>query len=242
MAEQGTRERDQATPGITRRSFATGVAWAVPAVAVAAAAPAHAVSLVNYPGINGWMQNAPSRRPGECAWRLEVDSNPTRPYRSAPNVPGLTDGAPFGLYLYDVEPTNTFSNATITYSIIGNQTATWTTMDGHSSCWSDPVSGTPITQPDGNLYTPYTWSYTCAISAADYAVDPIDGNKRLYLGDFHVRASFTQPSDFCNNVTYWAERYIDVDPDGAGTAPAERKCFKRRNGTLGPVNPGTVYC
>lgn len=241
MTEQGTRERDQATPGITRRSFATGVAWAVPAVAVAAAAPAHAVSLINYPGINGWIQNAPSYQ-GGCAWRLEVDSNPTRPNRSAPYSPGLTDGAPFGLYLYDVEPTNTFSNAGITYWIIGEQTATWETRTGHGTCWSGPVRGTPATQADGLLYTPYTWSYGCPIDAANYAVDPIDGNKRLYLQDFHVQTTFTQPWNFCLNVTYWAERYIDVDPDGAGTAPAQHKCFKRRNGTNGTFNPATVYC
>jgi hypothetical protein len=232
-----TRQLDQAKPGITRRTFAAGTAWAIPAVAVASAAPAHAVSLIKYPGINGWVINRPTSR-GSCEYYLEVDS--TLP--GAPNVPGFTDGAPYGLYIYDVEPANTFSDAKITYWIIGDQNATWTELSGHGSCWSDAARGTPTTQPDGYIYTPYTWTYNCAINASDYALDPIDGQYRLYLQDFHVQASFTQPGNRCNNVTYWTQRSIYVDPDGAGPADPEFKCFERRNGTLGTYTPSTVYC
>lgn len=237
------QRNQQTVPAVSRRTLAKGAAWAVPAVAVATAAPAMAASVIKYPGINGWVINRPTSR-GSCAWYLEVDSNPTRPTRTAPNLPGFTDGAPYGLYLYDVEPANTFSGATIRYWIIGAQSvgATWTNLMGPSACWSGPVKGTAAIQPDGLLYTPYTWTYTCAINTANYQLDPIDGRYRLYLGDFHVRASFTQPTTYCNNVTYWTQRSINVDPDGTGPAPAEFKCFERRNGTLGTWTPSTVFC
>lgn len=241
--------------GVSRRTIAKGAAWTVPAVAVAAAAPVAAASIVKYPGINGWVLNSPrkvrsTRWPFEdlpCQWTLEVDST----------VAGndTPDGAPFGLYLYDVEPENTFSNASFTYWIIGTQQSniTWATLSGHSPCWGIPTRGTAVTKTDGVLYTPYTWTYTCAINASSYALDPIDNRWRLYLGDFHVRATFTQDNydppppggqwgSSCENVTYWSQRRITVDPDGTGPAPAENKCFERRNGTMGMTNPSTVFC
>lgn len=238
MAElQGSESR------IARRTLAKGAAWAVPAVAMAAAAPAQAASLVKYPGINGWVNNI--TRSGSvtgttCDYTLEVDSTP-----GGTNTP---DGAPFGLYIYDVESPNTFSDAKLTYWIIGAQAtgATWATLSGHSPCWGTPVKGTASTQPDGLIYTPYTWTYdttTCPILSSQYVTDPADGVKRLYLGDFHVRATFTQPAGrFCNNVTFWTQRFITIDRDGAGSEPASVKCFQRRNGTLGFWTPQTVLC
>lgn len=217
------------TTGVSRRTLAQGVAWATPAILLTTPAPATAVSLQKDPGINGWVENT-ARSQGGCSWTLEVDSTPSG---TGP------DGAPFGLYVYDVEDPNLFSQAKLTYWIIGDQNATWRPLRGHSNCWSGPSRGTPATKKDGLLYTPYTWTYTCPVLSSQRQIDPIDGVERLYLGDFHVRASFTQPRDLCRNVTYWTQRFITIDPDGAGPRPPEVHTFERRNGTLGTYRART---
>lgn len=231
MTETTETPTGREKPEVSRRRLTAGAAWAVPAIAVAGATPAYAASIVKFPGINGWVLNSPTWRDNQCRWYLEVDST----------LPGTgPDGAPYGMYIYDVDPGSTFSNASLTYWIIGEQRegATWENLAGHSSCWSGPVKGAPQQKPDGLDYTPYTWTYTCTISEDDYQVDPIDGVERLYLGDFHVRAAFRQPSaqwprpSLCNNVTYWTQRKITINTPGAGT---NNYCFERRNGTEGAI-------
>lgn len=225
MTDQRASQQEQTTQGISRRTLAVGAAWTVPAVAAAAAAPVRAVSLLKDPGINGWVLNTP-RSTGDCSWTLEVNSRPSSP-------PATTDGAPFGLYIYDVEDPNVFSGAKLVYYIIGNQNATWTNLTGHSSaCWDYKGRGALVTQPDGLEYRPYTWEYRCPINASDRITDS-DGVERLYLEDFRVRASFTQPSSRCSNVTYWTQRFITIDPDGSGPMSPVVHTFQRRNGTLG---------
>lgn len=206
---------------VSRRTLAKGAAWTIPAVSIAASAPSLAASTAVRidPGINGWVLNSPSDV-GTCTWTLDVDSTQAR---TGP------DGAPFGLYLYDIKPQTTVANATLTYWIIGNQKATWTARTGHSGCWSGPSRGTAQKKSDGLLYTPYTWTHTCPISSADVSSDG-----RLRLGGFHVRATFTQTRDVCNDVTYWTQRSVVVDPDGAGSQTAQTLTFERRNGTRGP--------
>lgn len=209
------------SPAVSRRTLAKGAAWTVPAISIAAAAPSLAASgpVRIDPGINGWVLNSP-RKVDTCKWTLDVDSTLAR---TGP------DGAPFGLYLYDIKPQTTVANATLTYWIIGNQSATWTAQAGHSRCWSGPSRGTAQKKSDGFVYTPYTWTYTCPINSADVSSDG-----RLRLGGFHVRAAFTQSRDYCNDVTYWTQRTIVVDPDGAGSQTAQTLTFERRNGTRGP--------
>lgn len=212
---------------VNRRTVAKGMGWAAPVVALASAAPPAAASLRKDPGINGWVLNS-SRSLGSCKYTLEVDST-----RSG-NGP---DGAPFGLYLYDVQSNAVISNAVLTYWIIGNQTATWDTNSGHSTCWSSPVRGTPATKADGLVYTPYVFTYTCPIKPESVSADG-----RLRLGGFHVTATFTQPSsssnNLCNNVTYWTQRSITIDQDGSGPQVPDVLTFERRNGTLGPYTGG----
>ncbi|REF30358.1 hypothetical protein DFJ65_1364 [Calidifontibacter indicus] len=202
-----------------RRTVAKGMGWAAPVVALASAAPPAAASLRKDPGINGWVLNSPTSL-GSCKYTLKVDSTVNG------NGP---DGAPFGLYLYDVQSSAVISNAVLTYWIIGNQTATWATNSGHSTCWSGPVRGTPATKADGLVYTPYVFTYTCPINPASVSADG-----RLRLGGFNVTATFTQPDNLCNNVTYWTQRSITIDQDGVGSQPAADLTFERRNGTLGP--------
>lgn len=215
---------DSGRHSISRRTVAKGVAWSVPVLSVGVAAPAFAASLQKDPGINGWVQNRPTYR-GWCSYYLDVDStlSGTGP-----------DGAPYGLYLYDITDDSFIANPKLTYWIIGDQQATWQDQVGHSDCWTYTGRGTPQVKADGLTYTPYTWDYDCTLNPADRQTD-VFGVERLYLGDFHVRASFTQPADLCRNVTYWTQRFITIDPDGPnGSAPAEELTFERRNGTLGP--------
>lgn len=209
---------------LSRRNLAKGIAWTAPALVVATAAPAVATSLRIDPGINGWVLNSPTSR-GFCRYYIDVDSTVTNT-RSP-------DGAPFGLYLYDIEDGASITGAKLTYWIIGDQEATWTRLAGHSGCWGSPVRGTPSVKADGLVYTPYTWTYSCAIDAAQQSFGS-DGVRRLWLGHFRARASFTQSSSRCSDVTYWTQRTVTVDRDGAGGRyGAEVLTFERRNGTRG---------
>ena len=215
----------QNSSSTTRRTVVKGAAWAVPTISVGTLAPRLAASLRIDPGINGWVLNSP-RSQGGCSYTLEVNSNPS-------NAGSTPDGAPWGLYLYDVQPRAVITNPQITYWIIGNQTATWTNLTDHGSCWGTPTRGTPQTKSDGLEYTPYTWTYSnspsCALNPAN-----VDGNGRLWLQHFRSRASFTQPSDRCNDVTYWTQRRITIDPYGDGNPQV--LTFERRNGTRGPYS------
>ena len=100
------------------------------------AAPSFAASLRKDPGINGWVLNTTTNH-GGCRYSLEVNSAPTRG--------GATpDGAPWGLYLYDVSKDASYSGAKLVYWVRGTHTATqnpitWQAAAGHSSLWSGVV-------------------------------------------------------------------------------------------------------
>lgn len=203
---------DPAKIGVSRRTLAKGAAWTVPAAAVVAAAPAYAASLRIDPGINGWVRVSYSDT-GWCSHRLTYDSD----------ISGVgPDGAPYGLYLYDVTPGSTITNAKITLWIRGNNNASWTNLNGHSSCWGSAVRGTPATKPDGATYTPYTWTYSCPINPANVSPDG-----RLYLGHFRAQADVTLAWGICDNVCLWAQRSIDVALPGENP---ETLTFQRKIG------------
>lgn len=216
---------------ISRRTVAKAIAWAGPTIAVAATVPLAAASLRKDPGINGWVLNSYSsdRR---CEATIDVNSNPANPQATP-------DGAPYGLYVYDVENSNVITAATLTYWIIGDHTTsntvTWTAGTGHSSCWGSPTMIGTETKPDGYVYTGYRWTYTCAINPNARVVGS-DGVERLFLGHFRSVASFSQPRDLCGNITFWTQRHITIDPDGAGSMPPTVHTFQRRNGSLGPMS------
>ena len=194
------------------------------------AAPSFAVSLRKDPGINGWVLNT-TRDLGGCRRSLEVNS--------APSNPGTTpDGAPFGLYLYDVSPEGVYSNAKLVYWVRGNHVAqnkiTWQAAAGHSAKWEGPVLGDAQTKADGFKYTPYTWKYTGTIDPAN-----VKDDGRLYLENFHVYTSdFYQGTRYqCSPLDYWTYREIVVDPDGPGDQQSQTLHFERRNGDSGPYAP-----
>lgn len=210
---------------VSRRTIAKGVAWATPALVVASAAPAVAASLRKDPGINGWVLNSWSQR--GCRYTLTIDSTA--------NSPQTPDGAPYGLYLYDIEDENAVvSQAKLTYWIIGEQAGmSWTS---HSPSWSGPSVGRQVGQVDGNTYTTYTWTYTPQIDAGNQIVGH-DDVRRLWLDHFNVSASFSQTSDRwgrCQDFTFWAQRTVTVDRDGSGPKyEPEVLTFQRRAGALG---------
>lgn len=217
-------------PQFSRRTVAKAMAWAGPAIAVAATVPLAAASLRKDPGINGWVLN--SWRSIGCDATIRVNSNPS-------DGGPTGDGAPYGLYVYDVEDSNVISNATLTYWIIGDHTSsnrvTWSRMSNHSSCWSGPTMVGAEVKPDGFTYTGYRWTYDCAISPSTRVMGR-DGVERLFLGHFDQYASFTQPRSLCGNVSFWTQRHITIDPDGTGSLPATVHTFQRRNGALGPMS------
>lgn len=226
------RSASTAASGPSRRAVAAGLAWSVPAVAVVSAAPSFAVSLRKDPGINGWVLNSPIDL-GGCRYSLDVNS--------APTGGGTTpDGAPWGLYLYDVSPQGVYTNAKLVYWVRGTHTATqnpitWQAATGHSSKWSGPTRGAPQTKADGAVYTPYTWTYTGTINPAN-----VKSDGRLYLETFHVQAINFSLSENgrCLPLDYWTYREIVVDPDGS-TGPQQPRTlnFERRNGPSGPYVP-----
>jgi hypothetical protein len=189
-----------------------------------------AASLRKDPGINGWVAVVPdSERVGPIwdrytEYTLTVDSTVTNSR--------TPDGAPFGLYLYDAHRDDTYTNATFTYWINDTQRSiSWRTRSGHSSLWSGPVTGSRARKPDGNWYTPYTWTYTGTIDPSTTALGN-DGVDRVWLGHFHVRATIRQNSISTANLTYWAERSITLVRDGKD----EQLAFQRRQGVLGPYS------
>ncbi|NYF99045.1 hypothetical protein [Janibacter cremeus] len=215
------------TKPVSRRTVAKGAAWATPVILGGTAAPAYAASVRKDPGINGWVLNSPSGG-WNCRYSLDVDSDPN--YSG-----GTPDGAPFGLYLYDVLPNAVITDARLVYWIIGNQNASVSAGSGHSTCWNFAGRGPLATKADGLQYRPYTFNYNnnCPIDPGNVATDG-----RLYLGNFHVEFSFTQPGNRCDDVTYWAQRSITIDQYGDGNP--EVLTFERRNGTRGPYSGGNA--
>ncbi|MGW9738984.1 hypothetical protein ACUXPL_002015 [Micrococcus sp. 140720015-1] len=219
--------------GPSRRAVATGLAWSVPAVAMVSAAPSFAASLRKDPGINGWVQ---ARSSGTWCTSRSIEVT------SAPSNPGTTpDGAPFGLYLYDVSKDASYSGAKLVYWVRGTHTAlqnpiTWRTGTQHSAQWSGPVRGAAQTKADGFMYTPYTWTYTGTIDPKN-----VKDDGRLYLENFHVYTnSFSQmEGGRCVPLDYWAYREIVVDPDGPnGPQSPQTLHFERRAGESPAYVPG----
>jgi hypothetical protein len=208
-----------------------GVAWSAPLAAISVAAPAYAASLRKDPGINGWVQVTTNETSTDGTYNVRFDSTP--------NGTG-PDGAPFGLYIYDVNqaPDDKFQNARITIWLNDAQSSvTRSTLAGHSALWADGGSLAAVTKPDGFSYTGYRYTYTGPILASSYVTDPIDGVKRLYLGDLHVNLLANQSNNgAAANMTYWVERYIEVQVSGSG--PYLPRSFQRRNGQRGPLGNG----
>lgn len=199
-----------------RRTVVAGLAWTVPVVAVSATAPAYATSLRKDPGINGWVLVSTTDRENR-SYDLRFDSD----------EPGFgPDGAPFGLYVYDVnrgpqgQILDTLAGAAVTLWLRTDRDTTpsrgWSTA-GSGAGWSQATQLGVATKPDGLQYRGYRFDYNGTFTAAS------DG--RVYLTDL-IASTGVNGSD----ATYWVERTITVN----GVAQS----FQRRNGDRGPLGQG----
>lgn len=233
VTNKGYRMITRQLPGglTTRRTVVKGAAWSVPVVAVAGTAPALAASVRKDPGINGWVLNTHWR---DSEWGCDRHMLDVTSLASG----ATPDGAPWGLYVYDVEPDDVITNAYLTYWVQGEHSSrrgdstyiSWSTQNGHSSCWQGPVRVGTEQKPDGRTYTGYRWTYACPIDASQ-AREEADGHVRLYLGNFHVRTDwFKNAGSNCDDLSYWAQRHITIND--------EVHTFQRRNGSLGPYGSG----
>lgn len=195
----------------TRRQINRAVAWTVPAIAVATAAPAFATSLRKDPGINGWVLVTTSDQ-DRNSYDLRFDSD------EPGNGP---DGAPYGLYIYDPnlngqgQVIDSYSAAGITLWVRAdrsNNPAQQISRTGTG--WSNPVAQSVVTKADGLSYRGYKFNYSGA-----FTLNP-DG--RVYLTDLIVEMNNVNSAD----ATYWVERTITIN--------TEVKTFERRNGQRGP--------
>lgn len=210
---------------IGRRTILKTSAWAVPAVTVAAAAPAFASSTTprKDPGINGWVQVSYGK-PFLGTSYAKFDSDPDGTDPSTP------DGNPFGLYVYDVNVgpggiEDDLAGASIILWFRG-KVSSWSKGDsksnsnsgGHGSDWSHPSYIGKVGQPDGRDYYGYQMNYSGPFTA--------HGDGRVYLQDIEIEAKGIDHS----NLTFWVERHILVN--------GEMQAFKRRNGQDGPQGEG----
>lgn len=150
------------------------------------------------------------------------------------NPSGVTtpDGAPWGMYVYNIGDSAQITSVKLTYWIIGDNTAIWTARGGHSSCWSGPTRGAPTTHA-GDTFTPYVWSYTCSLDPMDR--DPFAPG-RLHLKPLHMTAAVTQSSSWCSTMKVCTDRYALVDPDGSGSQPQVPVSSSRCSATAGPAS------
>lgn len=231
-----TEKNDLKSATVSRRTVAKGVAWAAPAVALASAAPAFAVSLRKDPGINGWVLSQTYMSAGlfGCTLTDYIDSTPNG------NGP---DGAPYGLYIYDIEDTNaTFSGAAITIWVPGKPIGfTHTARRGHSSRWEYAGSVGTVTKPDRLEYTGYKFNY-----AGDFDMTEVEEratDARVWLDDFAINITATYGTTLdCGRPTHrgkWVQREITVDRDGdAPRYSREYFCFQRPGSTGYPCDNG----
>lgn len=216
---------------VSRRTVAKGVAWAAPAVALASAAPAFAVSLRKDPGINGWVNSYEEmQETGTCGLYNFMDGRRNQPI-STP------DDAPTGLYIYDIEDTNaTFGGAAITIWVPGRpRRFSYTPRTGHSRNWVYAGSVGTVTKPDGLEYTGYKFSYTGTFDMSE--VEQGRTNARVWLEDFNIAIEATYPiSGWSCRPPHrgkWVQREITVDRDGDATRyDPEYFCFQRPGSRL----------
>lgn len=213
---------------ISRRKLVHGIAWSVPVVSIAAAAPAFAASQRNDPGINGWVQVSTTDREtqGTDTYRLRFNSN----------VNGAgPDGQPFGLFTKN--PTVEGQPPVVVDSISNAAITLWIRTDDDttpSNGWSNPGPGWSNAVPgalsnalglgDTQQYRAYRFNYTGPFTLVNDGTsqNPI---YRVYLNDFDTTAVINS-----SDATYWVERTITIN--------GQVLSFRRRNGDDGPLGEG----
>lgn len=135
---------------ITRRTLAHGAAWSVPALMVAAAAPAFAASAP--PGLQGWVKisksctGTGSRR--TFSYVVDGDGDGTR----------YPTGIGYGLYVLNTASTTGVCCASITYYLPSTLTGVTWTRQGAFQGWSTPIADASAPAMAG--MTGYTTTYS----------------------------------------------------------------------------------
>lgn len=135
---------------ISRRTIAKGTGWAVPVVAVAAAVPAQAATLL--PGLQGWVLIGRECTGGNSRFNVNGNGDGTR----------YPAGQGYGLYVHNTSSSDTLTDATIWFMLPTNRVSGSWTLNGANQGWSVPVADSsvpsPCSVPAG--YTAYKTSYS----------------------------------------------------------------------------------
>lgn len=180
--------------GVSRRVLARGAAWAVPAVTIAAAAPALAASPPP-PGLQGWLGVGKTCVSGTDT--LTIDGRGSFPTR--------------GLWVYYTTSTTVLTGARMTfYYPTSLGTLTWSdSING----WSKPVVTTGV-DPVMPGYTAYTTYYTGGWTWVN--ATGTDPDYTLANGDPYFTASVTLSDAVCRagGLTMYIQRTVTVTDGG----------------------------
>ena len=170
--------------GPSRRALVAGAAWAVPAIAIASAAPAMAISTP--PGLQGWVTISRSGGDGNCT--LEID--------------GVGNYAVRGLWVFNTTNATGVTGAFIVfYYPMSLGILTWSAATGNTN-WSAPAYDSGDTTVAGHYAykTTYSGGWTWVNATPTYT---------LATGDPH----FTTSSTTCpnGNIDVYARRTVTVD-------------------------------
>lgn len=132
----------------SRRNVAKSAAWAVPVIAVGAAAPAASASTATPPGLQGWVQ-VTETCDSRTGARLGINGAGSYPDR--------------GLWVYNTTPSTTIVSASITFYFPASMNLTWSYATGGSTQWTVPEKD-PSAPPISGM-TAYTSRYNGAFAA-----------------------------------------------------------------------------
>lgn len=178
-----------AEAGLSRRTLARGVAWAVPAIAVVSAAPAMAVSYP--PSLQGWIYW--TRRCTRRTATLGLDGN------------GPSDvvypSSDYGFYVFNTTATTNLTNACVTwsYSPAYDNTLTWTAQSDSGSHWSAP---TQISSGPPTFQTCYSGAWTFV---------PASGGQASYSITNEIPHFVGTATTVCQARTISITRSVSVD-------------------------------
>ncbi len=184
--------RGPANP-LSRRTLALGAAWTVPAIALAAAAPAVAASTPHPPGLNGWVTIEKDCRP----LSLDIDG------RGTFTGGGTSDR---GFWVFTTNSTTPPTGAYLVFYIpTSSLTWTWAAAAGNVG-WSVPVMTTDNTiAPPIAGYTRYvtyyTWTWTYNSTHQAWVAD----------GHLHVTATASSSPRQCPSISLYTYRSVTYD-------------------------------
>lgn len=206
----------------TRRNLVRGAAWSVPVIAVAAQAPAFAVSPTLNNAINGWVTvSNPNDGSSRANWSLNGNRNQ-----------GSYQGTPYGLYVLGTNAADVISAAAIELDIAGNNNISW---DPSGTSWDSVTRvGTIVRNEDGDggltapvRFTRYRFQYT-----GGYTSITSGGVERKWLDDFIVTSGNYDPPSYNGSgdsnkggLTIWMRRFVTVN--------GQQRFFERRQGDMG---------